>query len=132
MSTRSHLNYLVQATIVWAAFWLLGWPDYYQQYSLLGIAIACNVLTVAIGLYAIYALGRLRPAKRLSRSIWISFYYSVPLAMYDTLYCGVYLGHGWTYLTKYWYLTIYYPLVPLIFIPTAMLMPKVERVARVD
>jgi hypothetical protein len=64
MSTRSHLNYLVQATIVWAAFWLLGWPDYYQQYSLLGIAIACNVLTVAIGLYAIYALGRLRPAKR--------------------------------------------------------------------
>ncbi|MBL8519690.1 MAG: hypothetical protein JNK75_03375 [Betaproteobacteria bacterium] len=128
MSGRSHLRLLGQATVVWAAFWVLGWPDYYQQYSLFGVAIATNLLTAGIALLALAMLGRVRPAARMSRALWISFYYSVPLAVYDMLYCGLYLGHGWSYLEKYWYLTIYYPLVPLIFIPTAMLMPRVRAV----
>ncbi|MBL8512622.1 MAG: hypothetical protein JNJ55_01420 [Betaproteobacteria bacterium] len=126
MSGRSHANLFFQATFVWAAFWVLGWPAYYQQYSLFGLAIATNILTVAIALFAVFMLARVRPAARMSRALWISFYYSVPLAVYDTLYCGLYLGHGWSYLEKYWYLSIYYPLVPLIFIPTAMLMPRVK------
>ncbi len=127
MSGRSHAKLLFQATAVWAAFWLLGLPAYYQQYSLFGLAVATNFLTAVICLVAVAMLGRVRPAARMSRALWISFYYSVPLAAYDALYCGMYLGHGWSYLEKYWYLSIYYPLVPLIFIPTAILMPRVKR-----
>ncbi len=127
MSGRAHAHLLLQATLVWAAFWVLGLPSYYQQYSLPGLAIATNVLTAAIGVFAVAMLARVRPAARLSRALWISFYYSVPLAVYDALYCGLYLGHGWDYLRQYWYLSIYYPLVPLMFIPTALVMPRVKR-----
>jgi hypothetical protein len=27
-------------------------------------------------------------------AFWLSFYYTIPLALYDWLYCGLYLGHG--------------------------------------
>lgn len=117
-----HVKTLVQAVLVWAAFWLGGLPDYYQQYSTTTLALGCILLSVLISLAAVAVLARGRDQNRLRRANWIAFYYTVPFAVLDTLYCGVYLGHGWGYLTQYWYLTIFYFTPWLTFPPTAWLL----------
>lgn len=122
MKPAKHLKLLLQAVTVWAAFWVAGLPDYFHQYSALVLGAGSTLLSVAISLGALYILIRARTETRLSRSIWISFYYTVPFIILDSVYCGVYLGHGTAYLYKYWYLTVFYFTVPLTFIPTALLL----------
>jgi hypothetical protein len=122
MNLRKHIGLLLQAVFVWAVFWLAGLPVYYQQYSLVALAVACVLLTVAISLAAIFILRRAKPETRLARAFWLSFYYTVPLAVLDTLYCGVYLGHGANFMYKYWYLSVFYLTPWLTFIPTAILL----------
>ncbi len=122
MSFRKHLALLIQGVVVWFAFWLLGLPDYYQQYSPTAIGIGCVLLSVALSLMAVWVLRRGRDAHRMSRAVWISFYYTVPFAVLDTFYCGVYLGLGWAYFWKYWYLTVFYLSPWLTFPPTAWLL----------
>ena len=63
-----------------------------------------------------YVLKRVLHERRVTVSVWIAFYFTVPLAIYDWLYCGVYLGFGMDFLWRFWYLTTYYviswPLLP--------------------
>jgi hypothetical protein len=122
MNAKRHLTMLAQATFVWFAFWVLGLPDYYQQYSLVAVAIGSIILSVLISLSAVWFLRYGRDENRMQRAMWIAFYYSVPLAIYDYLYCGIYLGHGAAYLGKYWYLSVFYLTVWLTFPPTAFLL----------
>ena len=50
-----------------------------------------------------------------------SFYFTVPLALYDWLYCGLYLGHGIEFVSRYWYLSVYYA-IPWILLPLMALL----------
>jgi hypothetical protein len=122
VNAKRHITILLQASFVWFAFWVLGLPDYYQQYSQTAIAIGSIILTVLIGLSAVWFLRYGRDENRMQRALWISFYYTVPLAIYDSLYCGVYLGHGANYIYKYWYLSIFYLTPWITFPPTAWLL----------
>ncbi len=122
MNSRKHVSLLLQGISVWAAFWLAGLPSYYQQYSLVALAVGSVLLSVAISLAAIFILRRGKDSTRLKRAFWISVYYTVPFAALDTLYCGVYLGHGASFLIKYWYLSVFYVTPWLTFIPTALLL----------
>ena len=122
MSEASHYQLLSQGVVVWVAFWLVGLPDYYQQYSMVWIAMLSILLSVLISLAAIVVLQRTRPEIRMSRALWISFYYTVPLFVLDAIYCGFYLGHGSGYFWKFWYLTIFYFTPWLTFLPTAWLL----------
>jgi hypothetical protein len=124
ISPRKHLILLVQATAAWAGFWLIGLPDYYRQYSDQTLGVLCTLLSVAFCLFALMMLLPRRPQRRMTLAVWLSFYYSVPLALYDWLYCGVYLGHGAGYLTTYWYLSVFYVSLWLTFIPTAWLLNR--------
>jgi hypothetical protein len=126
MTFQNHLKLLVQGVVVWAGFWVLGLPNYYQQYSTAAVGVGCTILSVVISLFALYVLMRGRPQTRMSRAIWISLYYTVPFAILDTLYCGVYLGHGASYLTKYWYLTVFYFTPWITFPPTAWMLSKMD------
>jgi hypothetical protein len=47
---------------------------------------------------------------------WLAFYITVPLLLYDVLYCGVYLGYGAGFVVEFWYLSVYY-IVPWIILP---------------
>ncbi len=122
MTAKKHLVLFLQASLVWAAFWLAGLPYYFQQYSQLFLATGSILLSVLISLAAIFVLLHARVETRMSRAFWLSLYYTLPFAVYDTLYCGVYLGHGADYLYSYWYLTIFYITPWLTFIPTAYLL----------
>jgi hypothetical protein len=121
---RKHILLLLQAVTVWTAFWLAGLPSYYQQYSTVALAVGCVLLSVAISLAAIFVLRNLRDETRMSRALWLSFYYTIPFAILDAIYCGWYLGHGSGFLVRYWYLSVFYVTPWLTFVPTALLLPS--------
>lgn len=124
MTRRGHLRLLAQALAVWAGFWLLGLPDYYQQYAPVTLALACVLLSVLISLAALAVLRRTAPAARRRLAFWLSVYYTVPFALLDAGYCGIHLGHGTAYLRTYWYLTVFYLTPWLTFLPTAALLVR--------
>lgn len=124
MSARKHLALLSQASAVWILFWLIGLPDYYRQYSPVTLGVLCTLLSLAFCLYALVALLPRSPPRRVRLACWLSFYYTVPLALYDWLYCGLYLGHGAGYLATYWYLSVFYVSLWLTFLPVAYLLNR--------
>lgn len=122
---RRHIRLLIQAILVWFAFWLAGMPDYYQQYATVTMAVACVLLSVAISLAAILVLRGGDAVSRQRRARWLAFYYSVPFALLDWIYCGWFLGHGHGFIVSYWYLSVFYVTPWLTFPPTAALLSRV-------
>lgn len=80
------------------------------------MAIFVTVILVPISAVAFFVLKRVKPCRRMTLALWLSFYFTVPLALYDFLYCGLYLGEGMKFLLTYWYLTIYY-VIPWVLLP---------------
>jgi apolipoprotein N-acyltransferase len=80
------------------------------------------VLFVILTGLAYLILKRVRPQRRVNGALWIAFYFTVPLAAYDWLYCSVHLGHGVAFLWRYWYLTTYYVIPWLLFPGMAALL----------
>lgn len=126
MGVKGHLGLLAQAIVVWLLFWLAGWPDYYQQYDTVPLAVACTLLSALFGVYAVAVLARRRRGRRMPMANWFAFYYTVPFFMLDALYCGVYLGLGWDYLRSHWYLTVFYVSIWLQFPPTAWVLDRLD------
>jgi hypothetical protein len=115
MNLRSHIKISFIVTAVWGLFWLLGWPDYYQQYSTRLMAIFVIAL-IPLFWILIFRMLRSIERKRIYKSIILTIYFTVPFFIYDYIYCGMYLGDGMKFLTKYWYLTIFY-IIPWIMVP---------------
>ncbi len=122
MSPKQHLNLLVQSLVAWAGFFALGWPDYFQQYSTIAMACASVLLQAVLGVWGTWVLSRVAPAQRMKTALWYSVYFTVPLALCDALYCGVYLGLGNGYFVRYWYLTVFYASIWVALVPTALVM----------
>lgn len=80
-----------------------------------------TLVLIPIAAIVYYVLKSLRPKRRLMVALWLSFYFTVPLAFYDWLYCGLYLGHGIQFLSRYWYLTVYYA-IPWVLLPLIALV----------
>jgi hypothetical protein len=121
LTPRGHIRLLLIATLVWAAFLIGGLPSYYQQYSTRFMVWFDLVVLVPITGVVYIVLRGVRPERRLKVSAWIAFYFTVPLAIYDWLYCGVYLGHGIKFLSRFWYLSVYYA-IPWVLMPGVALM----------
>jgi hypothetical protein len=116
MNKRSHIRLFLIATLVWAGFWVGGLPAYYQQYSTTAMAVFDILVLVLITAIVYLVLRAVRTRSRLRVAGWLSFYFTVPLFIYDWLYCGIYLGHGMTFFARFWYLTVYYA-IPWIVLP---------------
>ena len=121
MTIRGHIGFLLIASVVWAGFWIAGLPSYYQQYSTLRMIWFDSLVLIPIAAIAYLFLRRLRPGRRLTIALWLAFYFTVPLAIYDWLYCGLYLRHGVQFLSKYWYMTLYYA-IPWVLLPLIALL----------
>jgi hypothetical protein len=121
MTIRDHIGVFLIATLVWAGFWLAGLPSYYQQYSDVQMIWFLSLVLIPIAAIVYLVLRRLRPETRLAVALWLAFYFTVPLAVYDWLYCGLYLGHGVQFLWRYWYLTVYYA-IPWALLPLMALL----------
>ena len=124
MHVRMHIRLLVLASLAWLVFWIVGLPDYYQQYSDRFMAWFVILLLPALELVIFLVLRRISSTRRIAFSLWLSFYFTAPLVVYDWLYCGLYRGHGLGFFTDFWYLTLYY-IIPWLLLPaTAMLLNK--------
>ena len=124
MRLRKHFRILVIVSIAWFIFWAVGRPDYYQQYSIKFMVLFDLAILVLIWVIIYRSVKNTRPARGLKISLWWAFYISFPLFIYDFIYCGIYRGHGTSFLWKYWYITVYYILPWLLFPPTGWLVEK--------
>lgn len=124
MKPRNHLRLLVFVSIAWALFWLAGLPDYYQQYSVKFMVLFDLAILPPIWFIVYRSSKYSRPGNAINISFWWAFYISVPLFVYDLIYCGYYLGHGPEFLVLYWYLTVYYVLPWILFPPTGWLVER--------
>ena len=116
MNKQGHIRLLMIATLVWACFWAGGLPFYYQQYSTRFMVIFDSVALVLIAGVVYLVLRRVKKERRLKISLWLAFYFTTPLAVYDWLYCGIYLGHGMEFIVRFWFLTVYYA-IPWVMFP---------------
>jgi len=108
MRRRTHLRLLLVATLAWAAFWAAGLPSYYQQYSRPFMIWFDALVLIPLSGAFLFVLRQAPQHRRIALSLWMAFYFTVPLAIYDWLYCGVFLSHGLAFLSHYWYLSVYY------------------------
>lgn len=128
MSIRRHFRLFVFVTIAWLVFWIAGLPNYYKQYATI-VMIAFDVVV----LLPIWWVGyrSIRKSKDAIRgSLWLAFYFTVPLFIYDFLYCGYYLGYDINFISEFWYLSVYYMLPWLIFPPTGWWIDKQRKQSR--
>ncbi len=77
------------------------------------------LIPISVVLY--FVLHSVASQRRMSVALWIAFYFTVPLAVYDWLYCGLVLDRGMAFLWEYWYLTVYY-LIPWLLAPGIVLL----------
>ena len=115
MRLKNHLRVLTIATIVWFLFLLLGLPDYYLQYSTEIMIWFSILLLVPISIIIWFILKPIKKAKRIKISLWYAFYFTIPLAIYDYLYCGFYLDYGFSFIYVFWFLSIYYIILWILF-----------------
>lgn len=116
MPLRSHVRIFIVMTLAWFLFWVIGLPDYYRQYSTRFMIMFDAAVLPPLVMVVYSMVKKARRGRAMSLSLWLAFYMTVPLFLYDLLYCGWYLGHGFGFVWEYWYLTVYY-IVPWVVFP---------------
>jgi hypothetical protein len=122
----SHLKLLLGGVATWAGFWVLGLPAYYQQYSFTFLAVGTAALVPPTAWVGWRIISRTKPEHRVARGFWLSLYFTVPFVALDALYCGAYLGHGADFFSKYWYLTVFYVVPWVMFVPTGFVLARTK------
>jgi hypothetical protein len=122
MSVSQHAKLFSMASFAWLTFWIAGLPDYYKQYSDNFMLWFVLLLLPPLTWVVVLTLRRVHQRRRLMVALWMAFYFTVPLVIFDWLYCGVYLGYGSSYLIEFWYLTVYYIIPWLLFPVSAALL----------
>jgi len=113
---KRHIRLLSYVTLAWILFWIGGLPDYYQQYSTRFMVVFDILIFPPIWSIVYFSAKRAQQNRRLSVGVWLSIYITVPLFIYDLVYCGLFLGNGISFLWKYWYVTVYY-IIPWMAFP---------------
>ncbi len=126
MLFSKHLRLLLFVTLGWALFVLVGWPSYYQTWSLKWLLYFCCAVYLLVGLY-IYTRVKQWRGNRLIYGLWLAFYITVPLLFYDYLYINFIRIEPFDLLNRFWFLSIFY-IIPWIQALLLFLYIKTERV----
>ena len=109
MRSKKHAQLLLYSFVTWLSFYLLGLPQYYQQWYLWAKIVIVFVVT---GLYFPVTAYTLRSfwndGRHLANSCWLTLYLTLPLFVYDYLLLACYKGLGIGFVVPYWYLTFFY------------------------
>jgi|Deesub1362B_J571_1020462.scaffolds.fasta_scaffold02187_9 hypothetical protein len=112
MSLKKHIITYIITFVVWFIFLLGGLPsDYYQGWSFSAQVWLCVFAFFLILPLTCIILLKIWKKNYLKSSLWIAFYASVPVALYDYIYVGLMKGLGHSYIFSHWYLTIFYFIV---------------------
>lgn len=107
MSLLKHIRLLINVTICWLVFVLIGLPNYYQNWPFTGLLYFCILVYFVVGI-AIYLMTRRYEGYLFRRALWVAFYITVPLALYDYVYVQLIRGESFELLNRFWYLAIFY------------------------
>ncbi len=122
MRSKHHIRILIIATIIWFFFLILGLPDYYLQYST-EIMIWFDIsLLIPFSIFIWFVLKTIKKSRRMNIALWYSFYFTLPLAFYDYLYCGIYLKYGFSFIYVFWFLSVYYLVLWILFPTIAVIL----------
>ena len=106
---KTHLQLLAYSFITWLSFYLVGLPDYYQQWHPLAKLTILPLVTALYFPLTRYALRKFWDDRRHLENSWLlAFYLTVPLFVYDYLLLAAYKGLGIGFVIPYWYLTFFY------------------------
>ncbi|WP_153916125.1 hypothetical protein [Shewanella sp. TC10] len=109
MSAKKHFQLLIYSFITWLSFYLIGLPDYYQQWYLEVKLLIVPLVTLAYFPVTRYTLKKMwSDNKHFVNSCWLAFYLTLPLFIYDYLLLALYKELGIQFVYPYWYLTFFY------------------------
>ena len=109
MDTKKHFQLLAYSFITWLSFYIIGLPDYYQQWYFWAQITICVFVTLIYFPITRYTLEKYwTDGKHLVNSCWLALYLTLPLFVYDYLLLAVYKGLGIGFVIPYWYLTFFY------------------------
>ena len=109
MTLVKHAALFVYSFVTWLTFYLIGLPDYYQQWPLWS-----KIVLVAFVSWMYFPVTRasLRQfwddGEHARNARWLGFYLTVPFFGYDYLLLAVWKGLGIGFVVPYWYLTFFY------------------------
>ncbi len=109
MTKTKHLKLAIYSFLTWLSFYLLGLPEYYQQWPLWTKLVIVPVVTALYFPVTRYTLRKYwNDGQHMANSCWLAFYLTVPLFIYDYLLLAIYKDLGIGFVVPYWYLTFFY------------------------
>lgn len=109
MNAKKHLQLLAYSFVTWLSFYVIGLPEYYQQWyfwAKVAILIVVTALYFPVTRYTLQKYWR--DGRHFVNSCWLALYLTLPLFIYDYLLLAVYKELGIGFVVPYWYLTFFY------------------------
>ena len=109
MSASMHCRLIAYSFVTWLSFYLIGLPDYYQSWPFWGKVVLCVLVTLLYFPVTAYSLRTFWDDGAYTKNaLWLAFYLTLPLFVYDYLLLAVYKELGIMFVVPYWYLTLFY------------------------
>jgi len=109
MTPQKHLQLVGYSFVTWLSFFLLGLPEYYQQWYLWAKVVILFLVTAMYVPITRYTLRKYwNNGRHLVNACWLALYLTLPLFIYDYLLLALYKGLGIGFVKPYWYLTFFY------------------------
>lgn len=109
MTKKKHIQLLIYSFVTWLSFYLVGLPEYYQQWYLWAKLLILPLVTIIYFPITRYTLKNYWSDNRhFSNSLWLAFYFTLPFFIYDYLLLAIYKDLGIKFVIPYWYLTFFY------------------------
>lgn len=109
MNARKHFQLLAYSFVTWLSFYLLGLPEYYQQWYFWAKVAILFIVTAMYFPITKYTLERYWDGgKHVRNACWLAFYLTFFLFVYDYLLLAWYRGLGIGFVVPFWYLTFFY------------------------
>ena len=106
---QRHGALLLYSFVTWLTFYLIGLPEYYQQWYFEAKVVVVIAVTLLYFPWSRYCLRRFwDDGRHLNNAITLAFYLTLPLFIYDYLLLGWYKGLGLGFVFPYWYLSFFY------------------------
>lgn len=109
MNARKHAELLAYSFLTWLTFYIIGLPEYYQQWypwAKVAVVILVTAAYVPVTRYTLESYWS--DGNHLKNSLWLALYLTLPLFVYDYLLLAWYMGLGIGFVVPYWYLTFFY------------------------
>ncbi len=109
MPLKKHISLTLYSFLTWLTFYLIGLPEYYQQWPHWTHFILVILVTLLYFPVTYYSLKKYwDDGRHMNNSLWLALYLTLPLFIYDYLLLAIYKDLGIMFVIPYWYLTFFY------------------------